>query len=277
VRAPSLFIASGARPPHMSGLQHDPDHQQPSISRLRDGDFWHHFERRYGCNPDLADEIVKEVVLPLLRADFGILEAYTPSRAATPLPCPVVACCAHGDNRVSPEQLMAWAALSAEGEFREVMFHTTPLPWSTPHRYLVETPGVFQRFLARECTELLCHMNAAVPKPATVAPAAATMPPPPPPPAPHAASTSMPATSTSIETSTNVAGALSLPELLAEAKCHDRAPLVHSSSVSEWVALLKRDGRPAFLKMLVSLGFEKLSERQAITNALGRAQREGRV
>jgi len=68
-----------------------------------------------------------------------------------------------------------------------------------------------------------------------------------------------------------------LPELLAEAKCHDRAPLVHSSSVSEWVALLKRDGRPAFLKMLVSLGFEKLSERQAITNALGRAQREGRV
>jgi surfactin synthase thioesterase subunit len=98
------------------------------------------------------------MVLPLLRTDFGILETYRPSRAAAPLPCSLVACCARDDARLKPGQLEAWAAYAADGQFREKTFEVTPLPWSTPHRYLIESPSSFQTFLARECDELLSDL-----------------------------------------------------------------------------------------------------------------------
>ena len=158
VREPSLFIASGARAPHLAALEHDADVLQPAISELSDSEFWRHFERRYGRNPDLASPDIQAMVLPLLRIDFGILEAYVPSRAAAPLPCSLVACCARDDARLKPGQLEAWAAYAADGRFREQTFEVTPLPWSTPHRYLIESPSSFQTFLARECDELLSDL-----------------------------------------------------------------------------------------------------------------------
>ena len=72
-RLPSLLIVSGIRAPHLYGLDHDADRVQPSISQLPDVEFWTHFERRYGVNPDLEDAMVKGMVIPLLRADFGIV------------------------------------------------------------------------------------------------------------------------------------------------------------------------------------------------------------
>ena len=60
--------------------------------------------------------------------------------------------------RLKPGQLEAWAAYAADGQFREQTFEVTPLPWSTPHRYLIESPSSFQTFLARECDELLSDL-----------------------------------------------------------------------------------------------------------------------
>ena len=70
---------------------------------------------------------------------------------------------------------------------------------------------------------------------------------------------------------------MSVLELLQEAKCAERAPLTAACTMEEWKGAYESDGRPAFLKMLVSLGFDKLAERQAIANAIGRARREGRL
>ena len=72
-RLPSLLVVSGCRAPHLSALEHDNDTVQPAISKLAEDDFWTHFERRYGRNPDLAEPFVKQMVTPLLRADFGIV------------------------------------------------------------------------------------------------------------------------------------------------------------------------------------------------------------
>lgn len=76
---------------------------------------------------------------PLIRADFGIVEGYTPTRGSEkPLPCPLVACKAIGDNRVSDEQMAGWSEYAAD--YSEVKFDVTPLPWSTPHRAQSHAP-----------------------------------------------------------------------------------------------------------------------------------------
>ena len=72
---PLLLIVSGMRAPHLSAAEHDADRVAPTIAHLDTPDFWSHFERRYGRNPDLADPLAREFVLPLLRADFELLEA----------------------------------------------------------------------------------------------------------------------------------------------------------------------------------------------------------
>ena len=64
--------------------------------------------------------------------------------------------------------------------------------------------------------------------------------------------------------------------LLRDAKCEARIGIFASDTMSEWSSLLD-EGRPAFLKMLASRGVDKLTERQAIANSLGKAKREGRV
>jgi surfactin synthase thioesterase subunit len=249
-RAPSLLIVSAVRPPHMHSLEHDADRVSPGISAFDGPEFWSHFERRYGRNPDLAEESVRALILPLLRADFGILESYAPSRGAEPLPCPLVACSAAGDGRVLPGQLAAWQSYAKDGEFREESFSATPLPWSTPHRYLIESPGALQAMLARECTALLRKLEE--PQPLEPAPAAA---------APPAAEGTR----------------MTVAELLVSASCSAHAALFGDCTVTEWVALLDSSGRPAFLRMLSERGVARLAERQAIANALGRARRENKV
>ena len=82
---PLLLIVSGMRAPHMSAAEHDADREAPAIAHLDTPAFWAHFERRYGLNPDLADPLAREFVLPLLRADFAMLEAVT---TLTPSPSP---------------------------------------------------------------------------------------------------------------------------------------------------------------------------------------------
>lgn len=160
-RTPSLLIVSGARPPHLSALEHDADREQPGISHLPDAQFWTHFERRYGRNPDLDDPsgMLKMFIAPLLRADFRILESYRPTLGCGPLPCAVLACAAAQDERLIPGQLQEWKCYARADAFQEQVFATTPLPWSTPHRYLIESPRALLECLARECGLLLEHLT----------------------------------------------------------------------------------------------------------------------
>ena len=60
-RTPSLFIVSGVRPPHLAGAVHDADTVAPALAPLAPAEFWKQFERRYGVNPDLDDDRVREM------------------------------------------------------------------------------------------------------------------------------------------------------------------------------------------------------------------------
>jgi hypothetical protein len=52
---------------------------------------------------------VRRLVLPLLRADFAMLESYLgPEADAPPLPCPLAVLAGRGDPRYMPVQVSAW-------------------------------------------------------------------------------------------------------------------------------------------------------------------------
>ena len=166
--APLALVVSGARAPQLcDARKHDADRTTPCLAALPGAEFWTHFERRYGHNPDLAPASVKEYIEPLLRADFRLLETFEPRRT-TRLACPVIACGANGDNRYSRDQLAAWAAHTA-AEYDERWFDGIKDPeyWGTPHRYLLDGPKAFQAFLRDDLA-------------ATVLPALPDRPPPPP-------------------------------------------------------------------------------------------------
>lgn len=96
----------------LRGPANDPDEMSPSIAHLPEDDFWKSFERRYGANPDLSHPSIRAYILPLLRADFQLVETYrcatdvcAPSCTAgdavcaDPLEVPIAAIGAKGDNR----------------------------------------------------------------------------------------------------------------------------------------------------------------------------------
>ncbi|CAE8642111.1 unnamed protein product [Polarella glacialis] len=105
---PLKLYVSGYRPPQLCGSRHDPDRIQPALGALYEDEFWEHFERRYGRNPDLQVDYIRSFVVRTLQADFTLLEAYVPS-SLEPLAVPLCACCARGDSRARPGQLSAWA------------------------------------------------------------------------------------------------------------------------------------------------------------------------
>ena len=171
---PLCLIVSGCRAPQLhEPLEHDADRVMPCLHDLPKGSgpgsFWEHFDRRYGKNPDLASDGVKDYVEPLLRSDFKILETYAPTRgAAEKFPFPVLGCGARGDNRFTPEQLTAWSVYT--DTFAERWFDTaaTTPKWSTPHRYLVDSPDAFVAFLGPKCEDLFKNK----PKPPPIRPGA---------------------------------------------------------------------------------------------------------
>jgi hypothetical protein len=65
-----------------------------------------------------------------------------------------------------------------------------------------------------------------------------------------------------------------LVAVLEEAGCGHLAPKVHGVPIEAWWREMEAS-RPAFLKRLqTDLGVEKLAERQAVANKLGKAKRE---
>ena len=169
---PLCLFVSGCRAPQLhEPMANDADRVAPCIAGLPagsgPGSFWAHFERRYGKNPDLASDSIKEYVEPLLRSDFKILETYEPTReASNKFAFPIHGCGARGDNRFTPDQLTAWGAFT--DAFDETWFDTaaTMPKWSTPHRYLVDSPDAFVAFLGPKCEALFKNK----PKPPPIRP-----------------------------------------------------------------------------------------------------------
>ena len=276
-RAPLTLVVSGVRAPHLSALEHDADQEAPALAGLDDKSFWRHFERRYGRNPDLADELAASFVLPLLRADFALLEQYAPTRTE-PLPCAIIACAAADDGRLLPSHLAAWRdhAPPGEGSFRELTFATKRLAWSTPHRYVVEDPAELQRMLRDECQRQLAP-RAPDAQPAPHAPAGAV----------DVSDAGVPAAAPAAAPAAVPAAALPvipadendarLVTVLEEAGCARLREHTKGVPIEAWLAKLDAS-RPAFLAMLQGeFAVTKLAERQAIANKLGKARREGRA
>eukprot|EP00401_Gymnodinium_catenatum_P008974 CAMPEP_0117575876 /NCGR_PEP_ID=MMETSP0784-20121206/62468_1 /TAXON_ID=39447 /ORGANISM="" /LENGTH=292 /DNA_ID=CAMNT_0005375031 /DNA_START=32 /DNA_END=910 /DNA_ORIENTATION=- len=161
---PLKVYFSGMRAPHLYGPSQDPDQIAPTLHDLPSEEFWAHFERRYGKNPDLTNQGIKEFVLPLLRSDFKVSETYElPADVAADasylaLPVPMAALGAEGDDRHTKEQLAAWAVHTSVS-FNEAWFEgkgsVDPDYWGTPHRYAIDNPQPLVEWLA-------CDLRAAM-------------------------------------------------------------------------------------------------------------------
>ena len=172
---PELLVVSAMRAPHLSASQHDVARLYGSqLSQLPSAAFWGAYSAIYGSNPDLEDPDVRECFEPVLRANFRLLETYTPSRGVRgapadgvgcagtpPVPCAILACGQEGDSRLRPDgsDLGAWAVYAASGRFEKVVFAADARgddddhgrPSAAHHRYLIVAPGPFLAKLATRC------------------------------------------------------------------------------------------------------------------------------
>jgi medium-chain acyl-[acyl-carrier-protein] hydrolase len=95
------LIVSGRRPPHVPS-------QRPDMHALPTPALLDQLRRLNGTPADvLTDQEMLDVVLPIIRADFKLIETY-PVTEAVPLACPVSAIGGDIDPDVSPGQLDGW-------------------------------------------------------------------------------------------------------------------------------------------------------------------------
>ena len=98
---PTHLFVSGHRAPHLPDLE-EPIHALPTADFLN-------ALRRYNGTPEavLQNAELMELMLPTLRADFTLLEAYV-HRSRPPLNCPISAYGGLQDWRVAGDELAAW-------------------------------------------------------------------------------------------------------------------------------------------------------------------------
>ncbi len=109
-RPPLRFFASGRQAPGL-GSTH------PPLSHLSDAEFVTEVQKRYGGIPKeiVAEKDLLELLLPALRADIAMLEAYS-HRPERPIATPIHAIVGGSDRMVSVEEMAPWAE-EAAGEF----------------------------------------------------------------------------------------------------------------------------------------------------------------
>jgi surfactin synthase thioesterase subunit len=115
MRRPEVLIVSGREAP-----QRESGHRQ--LHRLADEAMLRALEAKYGgdANDVLADEAMREVFLPIVRADLTVVETYQ-FLAGEKLKCKVRAFAGVGDKSVSNEGLAAWGDVTS-GDFRAQRF-----------------------------------------------------------------------------------------------------------------------------------------------------------
>jgi surfactin synthase thioesterase subunit len=106
-QTPTHLLVSGRRAPVLPELEMLL-HTLPS-----DEAFLAELQRRYNNLPAVMfeDTELRELFVPLLRADLTLVETYQ-GTAKTPLPCPIVTLGGADDPRTSPAELRAWQALT---------------------------------------------------------------------------------------------------------------------------------------------------------------------
>lgn len=124
IPGPDRLMVSGSAAPGVPLGRHSAD--------LDDKEFVARVEQLAGyVHPALADPDLREVVLPVLRADVGLHESYRPT-GTKPLPVPITVFRGAKDHLVSPEDCRPWADLSTEG--------CSWLEFEGGHMYLADDP-----------------------------------------------------------------------------------------------------------------------------------------
>ena len=115
------FIASAIRSPTLCGVENDID--STAMHQLAEGEFWRAMERRYGANKDLEHPSVRQMMFPILKADFTVSETY--DYDGGPLDLPLFVSGGREDVRYDHGMLAAWAecrGASRPDEFQVEMF-----------------------------------------------------------------------------------------------------------------------------------------------------------
>lgn len=132
---PQQLLVSGSQAPGTLLIR--------NVASLTDDEFVADVERLAGYeHPALADPDLRELVLPAMRSDVTLHEAYRPS-AITPLPVPLVVLRGRNDALVSRADCDGWCTCTSAG-----WQYVEP---EGGHMYLIEDPQAFPRLLARLC------------------------------------------------------------------------------------------------------------------------------
>lgn len=132
---PERLFVSGRVPPHRK------PHFRLSYN-LSEDEFRKEIENYGGTPPAvLQDEELMELFLPILRADFTLLETI-PEREAEPLPVAIAAFGGADDPRATPDDMQAWRAFAGAG----FVHHTTP----GAHFFIRENAAPFLEKLREE-------------------------------------------------------------------------------------------------------------------------------
>ncbi len=114
-REPRMLIVSGSGSPDNEGSY------ERCPGDADEEDLIANMQQLGGTPPEiLANRNMVRAILPVLRADYEILDNYVPS-AAGPLSCPMIACAGDEDPSVSPASLQAWRHCSS-GPYQEHWF-----------------------------------------------------------------------------------------------------------------------------------------------------------
>ncbi len=132
-----LFVAAQkgppvpSRPPYWYGLEQD-----DLIGKLRD----------LGGTPEsmLGSQLMLRLFLPVIRADFEVVEGYRYAEQPK-LPVPITAFCAAGDSLASPQRMLTWETVTS-GTFR---FETL-----AGDHFFINDPGRREQLLRRLAAHL---------------------------------------------------------------------------------------------------------------------------
>lgn len=134
-RPPALLVVSGHRAPHL------PLEMAP-VADLPDDELMREIERLNGMPREVLEhDELRELLVPILRADFRLCETYTLA-AGPPLPCPIVAYGGLDDPEVSREALDGWREHTSAGFVMRL--------FPGDHFFVVEQAPLVLRALVRD-------------------------------------------------------------------------------------------------------------------------------